>query len=40
MKQILLNTCQDGTAKTVTAGCYKYGVATLLSWGGDNDVRG
>ena len=27
----------DDIAKTILAGCYKFGAKTLLSWGGDND---
>lgn len=34
MTTILGNTDADGNAKAITAGCYKYGGATLLNWGG------
>lgn len=35
MYVILLNAEDDGAvAKTILAGCYKFGFATLLMWGG------
>lgn len=35
MEIILLNADDNGrVAKTILAGCYKFGVATLLNWGG------
>ena len=35
MEIILLNADDNGqVAKTILAGCYKFGVATLLKWGG------
>lgn len=38
MTTICGNTDTDGNAKAITAGCYKYGGATLLNWGGDDDL--
>jgi hypothetical protein len=34
MTTIYGNTDAEGNAKAITAGCYKYGGATLLLWGG------
>lgn len=38
MTTICGNTDTEGNAKAITAGCYKYGSATLLNWGGDDDL--
>lgn len=37
MKKTMLYNDDDGLAKTILAGCYKFGAATLLRKGGDND---
>lgn len=34
MKVDFLNADKDDCAKAILAGCYKYGKATLLAWGG------
>lgn len=33
------NADKGRTARTILAGCYKFGAATLLREGGDNDKR-
>lgn len=37
MKIEFYNAESDGTAKTILAGCYKFGHATLLRTGGGSD---
>ena len=39
MKIEFYNAEGDGTAKTILAGCYKFGHATLLRRGGGNDDK-
>ena len=39
MKIEFYNAESDGTAKTILAGCYKFGHATLLRTGGGRESR-
>lgn len=34
MKVDFLNADKDDCARAIPAGCYKFGAATLLTWGG------
>lgn len=34
MKKLVPINAVDGVSKTIVSGCYKFGTATLLFWGG------